>query len=346
MKTMKAVRLVEIRKPLEMQEIPIPTPGPSDVLVRIKASGICHSDVHMWAGQHPVDHLPIILGHEIAGTVEMVGDLVDPGWVGQRVCLHYVVGCGKCEFCRQGREPLCTSAGFLAATLDGGFAEFISIPALNLVPLPSEVPFEHGAVLMCSAATSYHALRRARLQPGESVAVFGTGGVGMSAVQLAPVFGAAKVFAIDIKQDKLQAAEQYGAIPVNASKVDPVGEIQRLTGGNGVDVALGIVGLAKTMEQAVKSVRGAGRTVLVGMADEPMEIIPMEDIVVKEVEIIGSVDHSYNELPIVIEFARQGLLDMSGVVERTIPLAATAINDTFTAVDRFGGAVRTVITLD
>jgi 2-desacetyl-2-hydroxyethyl bacteriochlorophyllide A dehydrogenase len=347
MTTMKAIRLVKIGEPLELHAIRVPEPGPNDALVRVKASGICHSDVHLWAGQHPVHRMPITLGHEIAGIVAAVGDLVNPAWIGQRVCLHYVVGCGECEFCRQGRESLCASAGFLAATLDGGFAEFISVPALNLVPLPPEVPFEHGAVLMCSAATSYHALSRARFKPGESVAVFGTGGVGMSAVQLARVFGATRVIAVDVQLDKLEAADRLGAIPVNAAQADPVHEIRQLTGGEGVDVALGIVGLAESMQQAVRSLRGGGRAVLVGMmADQPMVINPMEDVVLKEVEIIGSVDHSYGDLPSVIEFARQGLLDMSGIVERTIPLDATAINATFTAVNQFGSAIRTVVVLD
>jgi 2-desacetyl-2-hydroxyethyl bacteriochlorophyllide A dehydrogenase len=346
METMKAVRLKEIGKPLVMQDIPVPTPSPTEALVRIKASGICHSDVHMWAGQHPVAFTPITLGHEIAGVVEAVGDMVDAVWIGQRVCLHYVVGCGKCYYCRQGREMLCPNANFLGPTLNGGFAEFISIPALNLVPLPLEIPFEHGAVLMCSGATSYHSLRRGHLQAGECVAIFGTGGVGMSLVQLARAFGANPVFAVDIQEDKLQAAQQYGAVPVNANKVDPVSEIKRLTEGQGVDVALGIVGLAKTMEQAVKSVRSGGRAIIVGMADQDMKVQPMGDIVVKEVEILGSVDHSYNELLQVVEFARQGILDLSGVVKRTIPLEAQAINDTFIALDQFGSAVRTVICPD
>lgn len=346
MDTMKAIRLEETRKPLVLQEIPVPTMGPQDALVRIKASGICHSDVHMWAGQHPVAFTPITLGHEIAGIVERVGDLVDQSWIGQHVCLHYVVGCGHCYYCRDGREPLCTNANFLAATLDGGFAEFISIPSLNLVPLPSDVPFEHGAVLMCSAATSLHALRRARIQAGENIALFGTGGVGMSAVQLSQAFGAREVFAVDINDDKLQTAEDYGAIPVDSRKTEPEEEIRRLTDGQGVDIALGIVGLAETMEQAVRSVRSGGRAVLVGMADQNMQLMPMEDVVVKEVEIMGSVDHTYNELPLVIDFVRQGVLDMSGVVEQTIPLDAEQVNDTFNAIDRFEAAVRTVIIPD
>jgi len=343
MEMMKAVRLVGSGKSLELQEIPIPAPGPTEALVRVKAAGICHSDVHMQSGHHPVSRTPITLGHEVAGIVEAVGELVDKAWIGQRVGIHYVVGCGQCSYCRQGRDPLCTNPNFLSATLDGGFAEFIVAPALNLVPLPAEVAFEHGAVLMCSAATSYHALTRSRLQAGESVALFGVGGVGMTMVQLARAFGAAKVFAVDIQTDKLQIAQRYGAIPVNATQVDPVVEIQRQTDGLGVEVAVGIVGLAKTMEQAVRAVRAGGRAVLVGMADQAMQLNPMEDVVVKEVEILGSIDHLYNELPIVVEFARNGILDMAGVVERTIPLDPQAINDAFTALDRFGGAVRTVI---
>jgi len=344
MEAMNAVRLTEAGRPLELEAVPVPVPDNLNVVVRIRAAGICHSDVHFWAGDYPVSALPITLGHEVAGEVAAIGPLVDPAWLGRRVCLHYVVSCGQCQACRQGRESLCSRAEILGMSRDGGYAEFISIPAANLVALPPEISFEHGAVLMCSAATSYHALRRGRLQAGESVAIFGAGGVGMSAVQLARAFGASQVVVVDIQEERLQMAARYGAMPVNARAENPIHAIRDLTGGLGVDVALGMVGLPETMQQTVQSVGPAGRAVLVGLTDRAFEIHPTDDVILKEVEILGSIDHVYHELATVVDWARRGVLDMGGVVQETVPLDPVAITDTLAALARFGGAVRTVIT--
>ena len=172
---------------------------------------------------------------------------------GDRVCLHYLVTCGQCEYCNRGHEQFCVQAQMMGKHRDGGYAEFIAVPERGVLPLPDEIPFEHGAIMMCSSSTSFHALRKARLQAGETVAVFGVGGLGMSAIQLAHGLGALEVYAVDINPDKLALAEQFGAIPVNASQVDPVAEIIRLTGGRGVDVALELIGLPLTMRQAVQS---------------------------------------------------------------------------------------------
>jgi propanol-preferring alcohol dehydrogenase len=227
---------------------------------------------------------------------------------------------------------------------DGGYAEYIAVPARNAVLLPEDISFEAGAVLMCSSATSFHALRKARLEPGQTVAVFGAGGLGMSAIQLARVFGSLAVYAVDINDDKLAQAEACGAIAVDATTTDPVAEIQSLTGGRGVDVALEVIGLKETMEQAVQSLGVFGRAVIVGIAAELLSIDSYPDLLCKEAEVVGSADHLLWELPLLIEFVRQGALDLSQVVRRTVPLEAGAINEAMDALEQFGGEVRTVIT--
>jgi propanol-preferring alcohol dehydrogenase len=226
---------------------------------------------------------------------------------------------------------------------DGGYAEYIAVPARNAVRLPDEVSFEHGAVLMCSSSTSFHALRKAGLQPGETVAIFGAGGLGMSAIQLARAFGALKVYAVDINDAKLQTAEAYGAIPVNAVSGDPVAEIFHLTGGRGVDVALEVIGLRQTMEQAVRSLAVLGRAVMVGIADEPFAINSYRQLLAKEAQVMGSADHLLWELPLLLEFVCQGRLDLSRVVTSSLPLDADAINAAMDTLHRFGSEVRTVI---
>lgn len=341
---MKAVRLVEIGRALQMQELPIPAVGAKDVLVRIKAAGICHSDVHYRAGTSPVGPLPQTLGHEIAGIVEDVGSEVANVAIGDRVCLHYLLTCGQCYYCRTGNEQFCVEGKMLGKHCDGGYAEFIAVPERNAVSLPDAVSFEQGAALMCSSSTSFHALRKARLQPGETVAIFGAGGLGMSAIQLARAFGALAVYAVDINEAKLGQAQAYGAVPIDASQRDPVAELRRLTGGRGVDVTLEVIGLKRTMEQAVQSLAILGRAVMVGIADESFAIDSYSELLGKEAEVIGSADHLLSELPVLVEFVRQGRLDLSQVVARTVPLEASAINQAMDGLAQFGGEVRTVIT--
>ena len=340
---MKAVRLVEVGQPLEMQEVVLPAVGGRDVLVRVKAAGICHSDVHYRAGVSPAGPLPLTLGHEVAGVVEETGPQVTNVKAGDRVCIHYLATCGDCYYCSRGSEQFCVVGAMIGKHRHGGYAEYIVVPARSVVPLPDEIPMEQGAVLMCSSATSFHALRKARLEPGETVAVFGMGGLGMSAAQLARAFGALEVYAVDINEEKLGLAENYGAIPVNAAEVNPVAEIQRLTGGRGVDVALELIGLPRTMRQALLSLAVFGRAVLVGLTDKPFEIYSYMELLGKEAEVIGSSDHLLWELPILVEYVRQGRLNLSHVVTRTVPLEAEAINGVTDALEEFGGEVRAVI---
>jgi 2-desacetyl-2-hydroxyethyl bacteriochlorophyllide A dehydrogenase len=340
---MKAIRLIEPGKPVEMQEIPIPPVGARDVLVRIKAAGICHSDVHYRAGVAPVRY-PLTLGHEVAGVIEEAGSDVTNVKAGDRVCLHYMVTCGDCLYCSQGNEQFCTSGEMLGYHRDGGYAEYIVLPARGAFPLPNEIPFEDGAIMMCSSATSFHALHKGRLKAGESVAVYGVGGLGMSAVQLARAFGALDVFAVDINPAKLKRAEGLGAVPINAAETDPVAEIKRLTGGRGVDVALELIGLPLTMQQSVASLAKLGRAVIVGVTDKTFEVAPYTQLISTEGEIIGSADHLAQELPTLIELARRGELDLSGVVTGTVPLDADAINAAMDRLEGFSDDVRVVIT--
>ena len=182
---MKAIRLVTIGSPLQEQDVDVASVGPSDVLIRVRAAGICHSDVHYRAGVSRVKQLPLTLGHEVAGVVEEVGAQVARFKPGDRVCIHYLVTCGACAFCRAGNEQFCSTGEMIGKHRDGGYAEFIAVPERSVVRLPDEIPFEEGAILMCSSATSLHALNKARFRTGETVAVFGAGGLGISAIQLA-----------------------------------------------------------------------------------------------------------------------------------------------------------------
>jgi D-arabinose 1-dehydrogenase-like Zn-dependent alcohol dehydrogenase len=340
---MKAVRMIEPGKPLELQQIPIPSAGEEDVLVRVRATGICHSDAHYRAGRSSMGMLPITLGHEIAGEVEWVGSRVTTVKAGDRVCLHYNISCGKCYFCKTGNEQFCSTVKMVGHHIDGGYAEYIAMPALNAIPLPEEISFDEGATLMCASATALHALRRGRVKEGETVAIFGVGGLGMSAIQLAKALGAIEVYAVDIKVDKLELASEYGAIPINASRMDAVEEIRKLTKGRGVNVALEMIGLPKTMKQTIESLSVLGRAVIVGLSQTPLEVNPYQTLIGYESEIIGSNDHLLQELPLLIDMARQKILDTSRVVSQRIPLDAEKINQRLDDLEAYTEDVRAVI---
>ena len=343
---MKAIRFVGVNQPLQMQEIPIPEIGARDVLVKVKAAGVCHSDAHYRAGISPARPVPLTLGHEVAGVVERAGADVTHLKPGDRVCLHYNLSCGDCYHCTTGNDQFCEKVLMIGHYTNGGYAEFIAVPARNAIPLPDEIPFEQGATLMCASATAFHALRKSRLKGGETVAIFGAGGLGQSAIQLAKAFGAVEVFAVDLNEEKLSLATQYDAIPINAKETDPVVEIKRLTNGKGVDVAIEMIGLSKTMKQALQVAGVLGRVVIVGLSNQPLEIQTYTELLGNEVELIGSNDHHLQELPLLLDLARRKVLDTSQIVTRLIPLDADAINNTLDALERFGSGIRTVVVPD
>ena len=341
---MKAIRLIKSGSLLEAREIAIPPIGLCDVLIQITAAGICHSDVHYRAGVSPVEPLPLTLGHEVAGIVEKLGAEVKGFMVGDRVCVHYLVTCAQCISCQAGTEQFCPAAEMIGKHRDGGYAEFIVVPERNVFRLPDEIPFEQGAILMCSSATSLHALNKARLRSCETVAIFGVGGLGISALQLARHFGAAEVFAVDINPRKLELAERFGAIPVDASVGNPVARIRELTGGRGVNVALELVGLPVTMRQAVQSLAILGRAALVGLTRETFEIASYSELLNKEAEIIGVSDHLASEIPLLLDLARTAKLDLSRDIIRTVPLEVSAVNRALDRLEEFSDDLRVVIT--
>jgi D-arabinose 1-dehydrogenase-like Zn-dependent alcohol dehydrogenase len=340
---MRAIQLTQIGEPLEDADVPIPEIGPANVLIRVAAAGICHSDAHYRAGISKIDYLPLTLGHEIAGCVEQIGSDVANVSVGDRVCVHYLVHCGTCEFCVRGLEQFCRSAQMIGKHRDGGYAEFIRVPCANAFPLPDEIPFEVGAIIMCSSATALHALNKARLKAGESVAIFGFGGLGFSALQLARALGCGQIYVVEINPAKLATAASMGAIAIDARTADPVEQIKTATAGRGVDIALELIGSAKTMRQAVLCLATLGRAALVGLTAESMSVFPYTELINKEVEIIGVSDHLATELPALIEFARSGKLQFPPETLRVVDLDAAQINAALDALQDSIDHVRTVI---
>lgn len=337
---MKALRLEAPATPLQLVELDVPQPGPGQVLVQVQAAGICRSDVHYRSGDPRLPPLPRVLGHEISGTVAELGPGVTDWDAGDRVGVHYQISCGKCPACRGGGEQFCLQGAMIGNHRDGGYAEFVVVPARNLVRLPDSVDFDAGAIMMCSSATSLHALRRARLRAGETVAIYGLGGLGFSALQLARWLGAGRVFGVDIERHKVDRARRMGFRVVDATVDDPVAVIRSM---GGADVALELVGLPLTTAQALRSLGRHGRAAIVGLTGSVTEIAVYDDLMGKEAELIGVMDHLYSELEELMDIARSGGLDLTGVVTRRVPLAAGAVNRVLDDLEAFGGDVRTVI---
>lgn len=340
---MRALRLNSVGAALESIDLPTPAAGPGEILVRVRAAGICHSDAHYRAGRSASLRAPLTLGHEVAGEVAAVGAGVTAHALGDRVCLHYLVTCGHCDHCRAGREQYCTTGQMIGHHRDGGYAEYIVVPARNGVRLPASIPFEHGAAMMCSSATSLHALRRGRLVRGETVAVIGVGGLGISAVQLARALGAGAVYAVDRDDAKLATAGRFGAVGVNASAGDAVARVRALTGGRGVDVALELVGNPVTMRQALQMCGVHGRAVIAGLSRDAMALDSYSELLGPEAELIGSNDHLLSEVEELIGLAGRGALDLRDVVVRSVPLDAAAVNGVLDDLEAFRAPLRTVI---
>lgn len=340
---MRAVRLVQVGKPLEDAEIAIPRIGPDEVLIRVEAAGICHSDAHYRAGISRIDNLPVTPGHEVAGRIEKVGGQVANVAHGARVCVNYLVHCGQCEFCKRGQEQFCSSVHMLGKHRDGGYAELIKVPARNAFVLPDEISVEVGAIMMCSSATAFHALNKARLKPGESIAIFGFGGLGFSALQLARALDCGQIYVVEINPTKITSIRKLGAIAVDATAGDPVERIREATAGRGVDVALELIGSAKTMRQALLCLGTLGRAVLVGLTSESMSVFPYTELINKEAEIIGVSDHLASELPALMEFAHGGKLRFPPEALRVVDLDAAQINAALNSLEDSIDHVRTVI---
>jgi len=316
---MRAVRLVAPNTPLAEVEIPDLTPGPGEVRVEVRACGVCHSDAHYRAGFGNVA-VPRTLGHEIAGVVSGTGE---------RVAVHYLRACGICTRCVESGEQFCERGEMIGKHCDGGYAESIVVPAANLVPIPDNVPFDAAALMMCSTATAYHALRVGGFAPGMRVALLGFGGLGVSALQLSLALGAKAVAVVDVVPEKLAAAERMGAMP----------------GGDlrGFDLALDFTGRPEVAMDALRKLAPKGRLVLIALSEAPITFNPYRDILSDERSIRGCSDHLKSELFELMDLAASGRIDIASAISSRIPLEARAINDALDQLDRGTSQLRQVI---
>lgn len=323
---MKAL-VLEAYNQLEYQDVPEPVPAEDEVLIQIKACGICGSDIHGLDGSTGRRIPPVIMGHEASGVIVETGRQVQDYRPGERVTFDSTLYCGRCVFCRKGRINLCDNRRVLGVSCDeyrqhGAFAEYISVPQRILYRLPESVTFEQAAMLeACSIA--FHAVRLARVELGATAVVVGTGMIGLLIVQALRTAGCGQIIAVDIDDQKLEMADQLGAdVGFNSSRSE-VGQLVRdLTGGSGTDLAFEVVGVTSTCQLALQSVSKGGLLVLVGNVS-PQVTLPLQSIVTREIVLRGSCA-SQGEYPACLEMIVRGEINVDALISRVAPLSEGA----------------------
>jgi len=311
---------------LRLEEVPVPEPGPLEVLVKVEACGICLSDVHLMDGGIPAVTQPVTPGHEAAGVVARSGALA-VGWdEGQRVSMAGGRPCGSCARCRVGRMEECLAFEIMGFHYDGAWAEYVAVPYFTLAPVPDGVPIEQAAILADAVATPYAALaERARLAPGEAVGLWGIGGLGTHAVQIARLLGAGLVVAVDPLETARTRALGLGAdAAIDPGSGDAAGEIRRLTDGLGLDVAVDLVGSNQVMKQAVASLARGGRAVMVGLSMEPLQLGPGLLLGIQSQSILGHLGYEKRHLDDLVALLAGGRLDLAASISDVIPLTDVA----------------------
>ncbi|MFP4055485.1 MAG: alcohol dehydrogenase catalytic domain-containing protein [Candidatus Brocadiia bacterium] len=360
---MKALRMVEIGRPMELQDIPAPEIDDNDekddnqAVVKVRACGICGTDLHHLRGTAKVSRLPITLGHEISGVVEAVGRSVSSGRLqlpvfkpGDRVAVHNVIYCGECRACLRERYNFCHNQLMFGRDVDGGLAEYVKVPARNMIPMSTNVTFPEGAILGCAVATAYHALRIARIAVGDSIVVWGTGGVGMSLLHLArEVSGAYPIIAVDRSDKLLLLARELGAdVTINSTRDDPVEEIKEVTGGEGADVVFDTAGVTDTGSNetivTLQSTCPGGQLIVVATYDRPIKIQPHDEVGVFEKRFTGSCGNLPDEIhKLMALVGGRRRLDLVKLISRLISLEE--VNDVIQQWQQQGGITRAVVSL-
>ncbi|HEV8440135.1 MAG TPA: Zn-dependent alcohol dehydrogenase [Methylomirabilota bacterium] len=358
-----AAVLYEVNKPLVVEDVEVLEPGAHEVRVRFAANGVCHSDLHVITGDYP-HPLPVVLGHEAAGIVEKVGSGVESVKAGDHVCSSYIPSCGRCSYCVTGTPTLCAlrdkprwfmhdgtprfrknGQGLHHFLQVSGYATSAVLPEDSVIPIRRDAPLDVVCLVSCGVlAGAGPVINRAKVPPGASVAVFGCGGVGLNTIQAARLVGASKIIAVDVLAQKLKWAEEFGATHcVDASKEEPVASIQSIAGGGGVDFAFEVVGLQKTVEQALLSTHRGGMAVVVGVCPAGTRLSIDPTLLLQQRVLTGSsfgAGHQRTDVPMLIDLFMDGRYRLRELISRRMPLSE--INEAFDLL-RQGEVKRSVI---
>lgn len=309
---MKAAVLNEDRS-LTVQDLELPEISDNEVLVRVVACGVCHTDLHyIEHGVPTFKKPPLVLGHEASGLIEELGKDVNNFHKGQRVLLPAVFSCGTCESCRSGRENICLNMVMLGNNIDGAYAQYIKVPAKDVIPMPDDIPLEEGCIIADAVSTPYHAvINRAKIKPSDIIIVFGCGGVGINVVQISAMLGA-EVIACDLDDNKLEIAKELGAkFVINPKNVN----IKEFLKKNKlkINVAFEVIGNPEVIEQAYKFLGLAGRLCIIGYTNQNITINPAK-IMFYEQEIIGSIGCPPVDYPKILKLVQNGKININKLI--------------------------------
>lgn len=322
---MKAAVLYEARQPLRIEDLDMPAVHDEDVLIRVASCGVCHTDLKVSEGRSRFTP-PTVLGHEVAGTVEQVGARCNDFTPGDRVIIGMRYKCGRCRYCLSARENLCErrpappplkkADGSLVTRWNvGGFAEYVAVPGYMAFKIPAAMSMEEASIVGCRVTTAYNAVKhRGRLEPGDSALVIGCGGIGLNTVQFLKCFGAYPIIAVDVVEDKLRAARNFGAThTINAGTEDPVKAVLELTGG-GVDKAFEAIGNSKTADQVIQATRPGGTATIIGGLGSGPFTISSGAFVTREITITGVSSRQANDVEEVFQMANAGRIELKGLI--------------------------------
>jgi alcohol dehydrogenase, propanol-preferring len=319
---MKSARIVKPNEPLEIQEFETPKPRGSQVLIKVESSGVCHSDIHLWEGGYEglegqflktTDrgvNYPLTPGHEIAGIVDSLGEEAEGFTKNEKVLVYPWIGEGRCPACRIGQENLCDKPRSLGVYTDGGYAEYVLVPSYRyLLKMGDELDTDASATLSCSALTAYGAVKNANLKPNDNVVIVGAGGLGLMAIQLAKAVSGSKIIAMDLNDEKLEAAKKNGADnTINSKKEeDPVKAVMELTDKMGADAVVDFVNASKTVESDIQFLRRRAKLVLVGLFGGELKL-SLVSMPTRAYRLIGSYTGTLSELVELVSLARRGVI--------------------------------------
>jgi 2-desacetyl-2-hydroxyethyl bacteriochlorophyllide A dehydrogenase len=334
----RAARFAGPGLPIEVTEVPNPTPGPNDVIVQVEACGICASDLHFIQGEMPLPvPPPVTMGHEASGTIAQVGSEVFAWKEGDRVSLMAGKGCHRCDRCRAAMFEDCRDRQVLGIHFDGAWAEYVTMPWYAVAPVPDGVGFEHAAIATDAVATPFAALsERGALEPGERVGLWGIGGLGTHAVQIARLMGASFIAAIDPLPEARDRATALGADLALAPDDDVPGLIRGATRGRGLDLAVDLIGQTRVIKQALQSLDSGGRVVVVGQSLQPVLAGSVLALSFRGLGLLGHLGYRKHHVERVLDLIAAGRLDLSGSVSAILPL--DRINDGIDQLARKSGA--------
>jgi len=335
---LKSAQIIEPNKPLEINETELPKPNGTQVIIKVKSTGVCHSDLHLWEGGYDTGDgfmkvtdrgvkFPVTPGHEVVGNVEEIGDSVQGVNIGDLVLVYPWIGCGECPTCQNGDTNLCESPRSLGVFQDGGYAEYVLVPDAKFLAKIDNLDPDTAASLACSGLTAFTAVKKALTNSPENILIVGAGGLGLMGVQIAGALTKANIICADLDDEKLESAKKLGATHIiNTKESDAVKKIMSICNEKGVDSIIDFVNAPPTVKMDLSLIRKRGNIILVGLFGGSVEL-PLVSVPLKAITIQGAYTGNYNDMLELIKLAQRGVINPIVSKHYKLDDANTALND-------------------